>query len=66
MLRVEIDSAASPNVAKLAMATGETISLAAVASAFAEKYSDGQMTLRLSGGTLQIVRGSKSQFCAQQ
>jgi membrane-bound inhibitor of C-type lysozyme len=63
---VDVETERSAGIAKLALANGETHALAAVSSSFAEKYSDGQITLRLSGGTLHIVQGYNRQFCAEQ
>jgi membrane-bound inhibitor of C-type lysozyme len=65
-LNVAIDTAGATKVATLAMANGDTVSLAEIPSSFGEKYSDGNVTLRVSSGAIQIVQESDRQFCAEQ
>lgn len=65
-LSVVVETVGAMTVARLALASGEPISLAQVQSPFGEKYTDGKTTLRVSAGIIQVADGSSSQFCAQQ
>jgi len=62
-LSVEITDTGAGKVAKVALSDGESLSMFETQSTFAERYTAGDDTLRVSDGILLLTRKSSRHFC---